>query len=622
MFARNTGIILVIVATAVASMAAISYEYASYSSDHVSAMATKAIESATQRQVHDLSSDLADRINSVDNNLGNLAKDPVFQNSVNVETAKQTLIKSQDATSGITDFYMWLDSSGHMVWLSNISSQNYQQYKNADLSYRPYFTEPKSTHSLYYSTSIISNDNIPRVFLSEPILDSNGNFNGVIVGAIRLDDLGKFLQSQITPGAQGSVGMLDKNGVILYSDDLNAIGQNVFGDSFQKSVPADLKPGFNAFLHQSLTGGSGVQELTYRGVTGTYAYNTVTVDGKDFGVLFVTTAHAITGTVTSVIDQQRLVNIILIVAIGALAAGISIFVLSLNKRLQLLVQSRTTELQKTVASLENANDRLSEHDKMQQEFVNIAAHELRTPIQPLLGMTETMQMAIKDNPRRTIELSEEEVDMLGRNVKRLETLTQNILDVTRIESKSLKLSKENIDLNVKIMNVINEVLGKNGRLVNNAYSTEYSSGQGRFEQAKTITILFHASDEPMLVKGDAARLFQVVANLLRNAIKFTKDGGTIEISSAKTANQTVVVQVKDSGIGIDSDILPRLFTKFTSGSQNGTGLGLYLSKAIIEAHGGKIWAENNPEERGATFYFSLPLTLSVPNRNIVSEDKN
>ena len=212
--------------------------------------------------------------------------------------------------------------------------------------------------------------------------------------------------------------------------------------------------------------------------------------------------------------------------------------------------------------------------------------------------------------------------MLGRNVKRLETLTQNILDVTRIESKSLKLSKENIDLNVKIMNVINEVLGKNGRLVNNAYSTKYSSGQGQFGQAKTITILFHASDEPMLVKGDAARLFQVVANLLRNAMKFTKDGGVIEISSAKTANQTVVVQVKDSGIGIDSDILPRLFTKFTSGSQNGTGLGLYLSKAIIEAHGGKIWAENNPEGRGATFYFSLPLILTVPNRNIVSEDKN
>ena len=622
-FAKNI-LILVVIAGAMLSLAAVSYEYSSYSSSQVSAMATKDLEQSSQRQAQDLSHILINKVESVDSNLAVVARNQAFQDPTQVESAKQVLSKSQEATTGFTDFYMWLDRTGHMVWISDLSGQNYDKYKNVDLSYRPYFSQPKETLSLYYSTAINSNDDIPRLYVSEPILDGSGNFNGVVTAAMRLDTLGKFLQSQITPNAQGSVGMLDRNGTILYSDDLNAIGENVFGDKFQKTIPDDLRAaGFNDFVHKSLAGGSGVQDLSYRGIQATLAYNTLVISGKDFGVLYVTGAQALSGTVTSVIDQQRLVNISLILVIGALAIGMAVLVLSWNRRLHTQVNSKTAELGQAVASLEEANQRLREHDKMQQEFINIAAHELRTPVQPLTGIAETMQLSMEESGKDSIELSKEEVNMLARNAKRLETLTQNILDVTRIESRVLKLRKERIDLNQKVTNVINELFGTRAHIVDNKFSVEHRVDGGYSGKPKTIRVMLESSDAEIPVEADRTRLFQVVSNIIRNAIKFTGDGGTISISIIKQADNNALVKISDSGEGIDPEILPRLFTKFSTRSQSGTGLGLYLSKAIVEAHGGRIWAENNPDARGASFYFTLPLApLSHEANTLEQEDKN
>jgi signal transduction histidine kinase len=122
------------------------------------------------------------------------------------------------------------------------------------------------------------------------------------------------------------------------------------------------------------------------------------------------------------------------------------------------------------------------------------------------------------------------------------------------------------------------------------------------------------------VEADKERITQVMTNLLNNAVKFTKEstsgsdddgGGTISITAAEkkeNGQNAVLVTVKDTGTGIDPEILPSLFTKFTSKSYQGTGLGLFISKNIIEAHGGKIWAQNNPDGKGATFIFSLPIS--------------
>ena len=206
-----------------------------------------------------------------------------------------------------------------------------------------------------------------------------------------------------------------------------------------------------------------------------------------------------------------------------------------------------------------------------------------TPIQPILGLSETLKSEIKNNEQVTL------IDVISRNAKRLRRLTENILDVTRIESKSLKLHKEQFNLNDVIVNTINDITGN--KYFNN--------------KKENIKILYENKD--IIVKADKERLSQVIFNLLSNAIKFTKEGGgSISVNTEKEDNH-ILVSVKDTGSGIDSEILPRLFTKFATKSFEGTGLGLFISKSIIEIHDGKIWAENNSNGKGATFSFSLPI---------------
>ncbi len=227
-------------------------------------------------------------------------------------------------------------------------------------------------------------------------------------------------------------------------------------------------------------------------------------------------------------------------------------------------------------------ERLKEIQKMKDEFINVAAHELRTPIQPILGLSEVLYAKIKDTEQRQL------LDTITRNAKRLQRLTDDILDVTKIESQSLKLSKERFNLNDLISNIIDGY-------------------RNYIEKDKVqVKLLYEPNNKDNIyVEADRGRLIQVISNLLGNAIKFTKEG-TICIITEDKDNQ-VVVSVKDTGTGIHPEILPRLFSKFVTKSFQGTGLGLFICKSIVEAHGGKIWAENNSDRKGAMFAFSLPI---------------
>jgi two-component system, OmpR family, sensor histidine kinase VicK len=241
--------------------------------------------------------------------------------------------------------------------------------------------------------------------------------------------------------------------------------------------------------------------------------------------------------------------------------------------------------------LELAYQQLEEHDRLQKEFINIAAHELRTPVQPLLGMADILIMESEGTDK--VEITKDELELIIRNAKRLERLSSDILQVTRIESNKLELQKEITNLNDEIRNVMLDV--KNSIT---------SSG-------RKIEIRFDPKAEPIQVLADRSRISEVLSNLIDNATKFTGEG-TIVVTSGLlgTAGQSrhgAFVKVIDSGRGIDPEIYPRLFTKFATKSDKGTGLGLYISKSIIQAHGGRIWAENNVDRRGATFAFTLPL---------------
>jgi len=237
-------------------------------------------------------------------------------------------------------------------------------------------------------------------------------------------------------------------------------------------------------------------------------------------------------------------------------------------------------------------EQLKVHDKMQREFINIASHELKTPVQSILGYSELLS----DYPATTQRWAEG----IKRNAIRLQRLTNNILDVSRIDSNRLKLSKERFNINEKLTNVAND----------------FTTNRGiNIKVTKPVV-------DPIFVEADKVRIYEVVSNLLTNAIKFghptpdnilhntykNRNNIVIYTEVRKSPHHEVVVIIKDRGIGIAPEIQEKLFSKFTSRSEAGMGLGLFISRGIIEAHKGKIWAENNQDGHGASFSFSLPIS--------------
>ncbi len=255
------------------------------------------------------------------------------------------------------------------------------------------------------------------------------------------------------------------------------------------------------------------------------------------------------------------------------------------------------------AVIQTQFQKLKESEKMKDEFINVAAHELRTPIQPILGLTEIIHSETTD-PRQLDYL-----DVVIRNARRLKRLTDNVLDVTKIESKSLKLNKEPINLNIIIADVLKEYTSK---IHHRNFRGERDQ---QFPTEVKISYELKHKDDDIIVEADKNRLAQVISNLLSNALKFSEKEHEARISIIveknyleESGNQTIVVSIRDYGEGIDPIIFPNMFSKFVSSSYSGTGLGLYICKNIIQAHGGKIWAENNRNSSGATFYFMLPIS--------------
>src|SRR6266487_248457 len=241
------------------------------------------------------------------------------------------------------------------------------------------------------------------------------------------------------------------------------------------------------------------------------------------------------------------------------------------------------------------NEQLQKADEMQKEFINIAAHELRNPIQPILGLSEVMRSRVTDPEQIGM------LDITIRNAKRLRRLTEDILDVSKIESqKPLQLNKEKFNLTEFLLNTVADFKDE--------ISKDYNDGSND-NKNKNISpsIKLKSESDIINVEADKSRVNQVLMNLLSNAVKFTKQGN-ITITTQKTMDGLALISVKDAGSGIDPEIMPRLFTKFTTRSDAGTGLGLFISKSIVESHGGKIWAQNNLDGKGATFGFSLPLS--------------
>ena len=363
------------------------------------------------------------------------------------------------------------------------------------------------------------------------------------------------------------------------SNDL--VGKNFFGNETQRFI--NYNEVLNNLTHHLLAGNTGYAMYDYGRGERLNTQAPILVGSKPVYFLqIVTPTDRIYLKINSVLFSE---GVKMFSLLTGTTAAIIVLVFLLRKWYSILqdeVKKRTSDLNKSNYKLMAANESLKTKDEAQNQFINIAAHELRTPIQPIINAIYLLQ-----SPNLSQQKRNQYMDIIKRNTEKLGRLAEDILDVTKIESNSLKLMDEKIDLYDLIVNSI-EDFKRNIQLI-----------------YKDLIVTYEGLDKPIFVKGDRLRLNQVMQNLLDNAGKFTKQG-SITVRTQLESNM-VKVLVRDTGIGIHPEIFSKLFSKFVTKSDRGTGLGLFIARSIVQAHGGRIWAESGSNV-GATFIFTLPLS--------------
>ncbi|CAN5174595.1 hypothetical protein BH18THE2_BH18THE2_41760 [soil metagenome] len=432
----------------------------------------------------------------------------------------------------------------------------------------------------FFSNGYVGLDGKYRLAITYPIVNNNNNNTGQYLGLVgAVISTIQFFEhyGNIYDTKSQYLAVLDRNAVQLIHPVKSFIGTSFFGNHTQQATGHNEV--LNHLIRTVISGEPYFDIYEFRNGERLNTGSPIFVAGKPvYSIFVITPTSAIYSQINDVISTQKIETFSLLAGVTAAVAVLIIFLIKWNTTLNNEVKRRTREMDESNKQLSEANERLKVHDKMQKEFINIASHEMKTPTQAILGFSELLQQC----PEKRDEM----IQAIQRNAGRLQRLTSEILDVTRIESRSLKLEKEKINLNDVVINCINDV----------TLNKFFSKGE------KNVKISYAPTD--IFIEADRIRLTQVISNLLSNAVKFTKEG-IISITSEKNDSQ-VIVTIKDTGAGIEPDLFPRLFSKFATRSASGTGLGLFISKSIVEAHGGKIWAENNPNGRGAIFTFSLP----------------
>ena len=497
-----------------------------------------------------------------------------------------------------------------------------------DLSFRPWVRETHDTSKPVFSEGFEHLGEY-RVIITTPIIDrETKQYLGLVGVSIPTVRFFGHYGNVYDVNSQFLVAFDSKGTILAVGANQSIVGMNFFGDAVQNNVNHDPK----LYKHTSelLQGVAGYAVYDAgRGARLSTSTPVYVAGSPTYFLQVATPTESIYSQIDPIITRENERLTLFLAGPTGASAILIVFLLLWNSSLGKEVKKRTRELQESNRLLGVTNEQLRERDLMQNEFINIAAHEMRTPIQPILGLSEIIlqkllkvakqlqkeegenaivykQQQLQDSSSRlptrpnsifrsSISLSVEKmipmIEIISRNAKRLEKLTNNLLDVTRMENnKSLEISKEIFPIDSVIRDCIIDASQHIGRK-----NIKFSYVPANKDQQQITTI-----------KADRTRIAQVLMNLLDNSINSSQEGVISVATTIDHDANTITLSVKDEGSGISPDITPRLFSKFATASEKGTGLGLYISKKIVEAHGGKIWAENNKDGEGATFAFTIP----------------
>ena len=512
--------------------------YVTYSEIERSAkeVALGEIQNVSLTQTHDSGKIIENALMDIVTNLKTIANSPtVIQQSKDIIDNTLLMNAGQSSTHSITDYYKITDKNGKMVAASNLLYPNQQQYNKSndqDFSNSSNFIIPKEKHKIYISDLITSTNKIFRFSISAPILINDvytnevinstfsfdttnntnfilitntldkTNFNGIIEASVSIDNLEKLLELSMLLSEQNEITLLDRKGIIMFNAKKDLVGENFFSDKVQSSMfnslPLKELENINNLVNDSLNGKSGIYNLNTTSQTSTFSSKPISLEGDQFMTLLLHKPYKLDTEVIYFLNLQRNFSIIAILVIVVVSSILGYFLFTWNKRLRTKVNDQTVKLYQHIKQLRKANEQLKVHDKMQKEFINITAHELRTPVQSIMGYTEML----KSFPEKTASY----VQPIERNAQRLYKLIQDILEITRIESGNLILEKTQFDLNENINNVIKDL-------------TTAKKIEGINQNVK---IIFYPNESSIKVFADKERICQVISNLIRNAVKFTK----------------------------------------------------------------------------------------------------
>jgi signal transduction histidine kinase len=531
--------------------------------------------------------------------LDGLANSAYLQSGeLSAEKTKNLMEEEYATIERVVDRVFVLDKND--IVTIGLSKSGKDRYLGSDFSQRVWVQQAKETMKPAFSEGF-ERQGLYTIFIAMPIENRETHeYLGLVGASIPTESFFSNYGNVHDVNSQFLVGY-DKSGTLLaIGIDRTLVGKDFFGPAVQAFVNHNAI--LNNLTRNLLNGKAGYAIYDYGRGERINTASPISIEGQHtYFIQLVTPTNLILSKIADTLSTERLKSYSLLVGTLAAVAVLIIFLIKWSNTMEREVRKRTfqlnesnckldtitRELKNSNISLQDANTQLKEQEKIQKEFINVAAHELRTPIQPILGLSGILCSNLKDSSQQ------EMMEIVIRNAKRLQRLSQDILDVSKIESRLMSLSMSKIDLIENINTVINDI--------KNAPANESKEGR--------VKIIFEPK-QPLIVLADRDRLYQVLFNLIKNALKFT-DKGEVEINAERKNNSNnnseAIVTIRDTGSGIDPEIMPRLFSKFATRSDSGTGLGLYISKSIIEAHGGKMWAQNNPDGLGATFSFSLPL---------------